>query len=280
MPSSHPALEPGNTALITGGASGIGLAVAERLSRLGMRLVLVDRQHQALQEAASRLGGAAATFSVNVSDAAAMERLAGEVHERFGPLSFLMNNAGTGGAGDPWDDPEGWARVLGTNLMGAVHGVRFFVKPMIEGGAPGMVICTGSKQGITQPPGDTAYNISKAGVKALAEGLAHRLRTETGGRLTAHLLVPGFTYTGMVSGWFKERPPAAWTAEQVADLMLERVSAGDFYVICPDGETTPDIDARRFLWHTLDMIENRPALSRWHPEWKDAFARYMERDKG
>jgi NAD(P)-dependent dehydrogenase (short-subunit alcohol dehydrogenase family) len=275
MTDTHPALQEGNAALITGGASGIGLAVAQRLSALGLRLVLLDKTAEALAEAARQLPGEVATYAVDVADAGAMERVAAEVKQRFGPLSLVMANAGTGRAGDIWSDPDGWERVIGTNLGGVINAVRFFARPMVEGDKPGLVICTGSKQGITQPPGDTAYNISKSGVKALAEGLAHQLREETAGRVSAHLLVPGFTYTGMMTGWFKEKPDAAWTAQQVADFMLERIAAGDFYIICPDNETTPEIDAKRFLWHAQDMVQNRPALSRWHPDWKDAFARYM-----
>lgn len=276
MGIDHPALIAGNTALITGGASGIGLAVAQRLAERGLRVILVDRSAEALREAAESLPGGAATFAVDVADAAAMEQLAREVQESFGPLAVLMNNAGTGGAGDIWTDAEGWARVLGTNLWGVIHGVRYFVPAMLAAGRPGLVINTGSKQGITQPPGDLAYNISKSGVKALTEGLAHELRQRRGAQVTAHLLVPGFTYTGMVRAHFPEKPEAAWTPEQVADHMLERVAKGDFYIICPDNETTPAMDARRFLWQTGDMTENRPALSRWHPDWRDAFARYME----
>ena len=86
-------------------------------------------------------------------------------------------------------------KVIGVNLMGVAHGVQAFAPAMIASGRPGIVINTGSKQGITQPPGNTAYNVSKAGVKALTEGLAHTLRQATGDLVTAHLLIPGFTYT-------------------------------------------------------------------------------------
>ena len=145
---------------------------------------------------------------------------------------------------------------------------------MVEADAPGLVINTGSKQGITQPPGNTAYNVSKAGVKALTEGLAHSLRERTGDRVSAHLLIPGFTYTGMTSPR-PEKPAGAWTPEQVVDLMIERLARGDFYILCPDNETTPEQDAKRIAWAAGDLIENRPALSRWDPDWQDAFTRYM-----
>jgi NAD(P)-dependent dehydrogenase (short-subunit alcohol dehydrogenase family) len=134
---------------------------------------------------------------------------------------------------------------------------------------------TGSKQGITQPPGNTAYNVSKAAVKALTEGLAHTLREKTGERVTAHLLIPGFTFTGMTRQRMAEKPPAAWNPEQVVDFMFTRLEAGDFYILCPDNEVTREVDEKRMAWGLGDLIENRPALSRWHPAWRDRFAAFM-----
>jgi short-subunit dehydrogenase len=146
---------------------------------------------------------------------------------------------------------------------------------MAESGEPGLVINTGSKQGITQPPGDTAYNVSKSGVKALTEGLAHTLRNRPGCRVTAHLLIPGLTYTGMTGQRFAQRPAGAWTPDQVVDRLLDGLAVGEFYILCQDGETTREQDEKRILWAAQDLIESRPALSRWHPDWKDAFAHFM-----
>jgi NAD(P)-dependent dehydrogenase (short-subunit alcohol dehydrogenase family) len=186
-----------------------------------------------------------------------------------------MNNAGTGRGGNALSNPDGWDRVIGTNLMGVIYGVQAFVPAMVAGGAPGLVINTGSKQGITQPPGDTAYNVSKSGVKSLTEGLAHTLREETQGRVSAHLLIPGFTYTGMMKAHFAEKPAAAWTPEQVVDVMMDGVARGDFYLWCIDNETTREVDNARVLWNAQDITENRPALSRWHPDYKQAFADWI-----
>ena len=157
---------------------------------------------------------------------------------------------------------------------------RSFVPHMIAHELPGLVINTGSKQGITQPPGDTAYNVSKAGIKALTEGLAHSLRERTDGRVTAHLLIPGFTYTGMTARRRPERPPAAWTPEQVVDRLLEGIARDEFYILCEDNETSREQDELRILWAARDIIDNRPALSRWHPAWKDAFAAFMQGQTG
>lgn len=277
--SIHPALAEGNVAVITGGASGIGLASAKRLAGMGLRLCLADRDEEALTSAAAALGpeASAITVATDVSDAASVDALARAVAEQLGPVSVLMNNAGVGGGGDALSNPEGWQRVLGVNLFGVIHGVQRFVPDMVASERPGLVINTGSKQGITQPPGDTAYNVSKSGVKSLTEGLAHTLREQTGGRVSAHLLVPGFTYTGMIQRFLKQKPPSAWLPEQVADFLFESLANGDFYILCPDNEVTREVDAKRILWNTHDLVENRPALSRWHPDFADAFAAWMEK---
>ncbi len=268
--SSFAAIAPGNLAVITGGASGIGLAAARVLAARGMRIALLDRPGGKLEAAAGRIAGAT-TYGVDVADAQAMRGLATQV----GPVSVLMNNAGIGQGGDVFTDTETWRRVIDVNLMGVLHGMQSFAPAMIEGNAPGLIINTGSKQGITQPPGNTAYNVSKAGVKALTEGLAHSLRESAGDRVTAHLLIPGFTYTGMTSPR-PEKPAGAWTPEQVIGFMLERLACGDFYILCPDNETTPAQDAKRIAWAAADITENRPALSRWHADHAAEFARYME----
>jgi NAD(P)-dependent dehydrogenase (short-subunit alcohol dehydrogenase family) len=274
-PLPHPALAAGNVAVITGGASGIGLAAAHRFAAMGLKVVIADRTIDLVEAAAAAVGSEAIGIRTDVSEPGSIDRLAITVAAHFGPVAVLMNNAGVAGGADALSSPESWARVLGVNLMGVLHGVQRFVPAMIESGSPGLVINTGSKQGITQPPGDTAYNVSKAGVKALTEGLAHSLREQTGDRVTAHLLIPGFTYTGMTARRLPEKPPAAWTPEQVVDRLLESLARRDFYILCPDNETSAEQDAKRILWAARDIIENRPALSRWHPDWKEAFARYM-----
>jgi NAD(P)-dependent dehydrogenase (short-subunit alcohol dehydrogenase family) len=275
MTTIHPAIAAGNVAVITGGANGIGFALAKRLAALGMKIVLADRDNEELALAAGELGDVV-TVETDVADLASVQTLARLVADRLGPVSVLMNNAGHGGGGDALSNPEGWARVLGTNLFGVLHGVQTFVPAMVESDRPGLVINTGSKQGITQPPGDTAYNVSKSGVKALTEGLAHTLREKTGGRITAHLLIPGFTYTGIMKKHFAEQPAAAWTPDQVAETALDGISRESFYLWCLDNETSREQDEKRVLWHAQDMIEDRPALSRWHPDYKQAFADFMK----
>lgn len=272
----HPAIARGKLAVITGGASGIGLAAAHRLSSAGMRVCLIDVAHALSGSEDFPQSEEIVTLAGDVADRSAVDSLAGEIAERFGPVSVLMNNAGTGGGGDALSNPEGWERLIGVNLMGVLHGVQSFVPAMIESGEPGLVVNTGSKQGITAPPGDTAYNVSKAGVKILTEGLEHTLRERTGGRVSAHLLIPGFTYTGMIRKRLPTCPPSAWSPEQVVSRMLEGVARREFYILCQDNETTRDQDERRIAWAAYDILENRPALSRWHPDWKDRYDRFMK----
>ena len=277
--TTHPALAKGNVAVITGGASGIGLATAERLCRAGLRVCIADRDEEALEKASKHLAEAGEVIAqqTDVSQSSSIDTLANRVASELGPVSVLMNNAGVGGGGDALSNPEGWERVLGVNLLGVLHGVQRFVPDMVASERPGLVINTGSKQGITQPPGDTAYNVSKSGIKSLTEGLAHTLLQKTEGRITAHLLIPGFTYTGMIKRFIKEKPAAAWDPDQVVDFLLGALARGDFYILCPDNDVTREMDERRILWNTYDLIENRPALSRWNPAYEDQFEAFIKK---
>ena len=195
--------------------------------------------------------------------------------EAFGDVALLMNNAAIDPVGKPWEAYEDWQRLLGVNLWGVINGVQAFAPALVASGQPAAIVNTGSKQGITTPPGNAAYNVSKAGVKAFTEATAHELRNSGDGLVSAHLLIPGFTFTGLTKPRGQPKPPGAWTADQVAEFMLERMAAGDFYILCPDNDVDRATDEKRMAWAMGDVIENRPALSRWHPDYKDAFARYM-----
>jgi NAD(P)-dependent dehydrogenase (short-subunit alcohol dehydrogenase family) len=279
--SLHPAIEAGRTAVITGAADGIGLAAARRFVALGLNVVLADRDEAKLGAAggtvaaAARDGARFLSVPTDVADLTQVERLRDTVFDQFDDVAILMNNAGVGGGGHAFENPDGWRKVMGVNLGGVINGVHAFTQAIIDQNRPALIINTGSKQGITTPPGDTAYNVSKAGIKVLTEGLAHTLRGFDGCQVSAHLLIPGFTFTGMTRR--EKKPPAAWTAEQVVDFMVERVTAGDFYILCPDNDVTREIDNARITWAAQDITQNRPALSRWHPDFKDAFAAYMAR---
>ncbi len=276
----HPAIAPGRVAVVTGGASGIGLAAARRFHSLGLRVAIADLRQDDLDAAARAIledGGAEVlAIATDVSRKDEVERLKATVYDAFGEVAVLMNNAGIGNGGGPFDNYEGWQRVLGTNLWGVINGVHVFTPDMIAQGTDALIINTGSKQGITCPPGDTAYNVSKAGVKVVTEGLQHVLRNTPGCRLSAHLLVPGWVHTPLTAKPGAEKPAGAWLPDQVVDMLLERVGRGDFYIICPDNEVSSTVDAKRIAWAAGDITENRPPLSRWHPDYKDAFAAYLK----
>jgi len=273
----HPAIVSSRVAVITGAASGIGRAAAQRLGEAGMRLVLADIADVALNDAADQLRSAGVevrAVPTNVSDPPAVMALKAAADD-FGEVALLMNNAGREDGGGILAGAEVWERTFATNLLGPVYGIQQFLPGMLKASWPCAIVNTGSKQGITLPPGDTAYNVSKAGLKALTESLAHDLQA-TGGRVTAHLLIPGFTFTGFTRArGVSEKPAGAWTAEQVVNFMLPAMARGDFYILCPDNDVTREIDERRIAWAAGDIIENRPALSRWHPDYAPAFEAWM-----
>lgn len=277
----HPAIRPDGVAAVTGAAAGIGYAIAARLADEQMIVVMNDKDSGALAEAAKRLRiaqPAARLIPVagNVADAGVRQHIYDEAFQH-GEVAMLVNNAAIMRGAGPWEAPERWSKLMEVNFNSILHMQQLFVPRLLSQPGYAAVVNLGSKEGITTPPGNAAYAVSKAAVRVLTEQLAHELR-QTGERVSAHLLIPGYTFTPMNFPGIDAnavKPAAPWSADQVVQRMLDGMSAGDFYLFCEDNEVTRELDQRRLQWSADDLILNRPALSRWHPEYRTQFAEYV-----
>lgn len=198
----------GGTAVVTGAASGIGLALAQRAAAEGMHVVLADVDDDGLDRAASTMQGApgdgVVTVHCDVSDPAAVETLAATAHERFGTVELLCNNAGVGGGGMVAElTRKDWEWVLGVNLWGVIHGVTSFLPRMLEAGSPAHIVNTASMAGFFAPAGMAPYAVSKFGVVALSESLRAELAD---GPVGVSVLCPGWVSTRIHESE-RNRPP-------------------------------------------------------------------------
>ncbi|EAU85733.2 hypothetical protein CC1G_12449 [Coprinopsis cinerea okayama7 len=310
----HPVIHAGRVAVITGAASGIGRAAARELAKLGLKVAIADINEKELEVFGKALveefgEGNVLVVPTDVAqyeqvvalkdkvydawgeelrvifDARAIGSLSWEreplslsmINARLPPVAVLLNNAGIAAKGTSWDGMENWKKIFDVNVFGVINVQQAFVRSMIHQENQAVIINTGSKQGITNPPGNPAYNASKAAVKSLTASLAHELREKAYANVTAHLFIPGWTYTPLAGAGtaFTEKPRGAWTAEETVLYMLDKVREGDFYILVPDNETKREVDQLRIMWAAADLAENRPALSRWHPSYKSLFEEYM-----
>lgn len=231
-------IETGQVAVITGGASGIGFALAQALLARGMQIALVDIEAPALEAAAKELGeelgaqqpgGNVAAFTADVSDAATMTALANEVASRFGGVDLLVNNAGVGGLLGPiWDShPNDWPWVFGVNVFGVVNGLRAFLPGMLAreraGHSAGHVLNVASLAGLTAPPFLTAYTASKHAVVGLSESLAQELAIVQS-RIRVSTVCPGVVRSRIKESG-RNRPPALAGQSRTPPEMLARIEA-------------------------------------------------------
>ncbi|CAK7227686.1 hypothetical protein SBRCBS47491_006652 [Sporothrix bragantina] len=299
--------QAGNTAVITGGASGIGLALAAKCLANGMHVLVADKdaaslaaapKHAAHLAGNSSSTGSLTTHTMDVSKADDWKALKEAVDATDSPLkgrvNLLVLNAGVGGR-TPWTDIEAFHRILDVNLWGVIHGIATLL-PSVQATASGAdapptsIVITGSKQGITNPPGTSpAYNASKAAVRSITEQLAYDLDKEQAAqtKTTVHLLVPGWTFTGLSGNdpikqhgddaeQRPKKPEGAWWPEQVVEYLTDAMKANKFYVICPDNDVAEEVDRKRILWSAGDITEGRQPLSRWRPDYKDAVDAWMK----
>jgi len=219
MSSTDTVLARGNVAVITGGASGIGLAVAEQLLARGMRLVLADIDEPKLRNVESRLteaGGDVAGVICDTASADSVTALAEATLERFGGAHLLFNNAGIAGVGDAWGGPlELWDRVIDINLCGVVHGIRAFLPMMTEQGS-GHIVNTASMAGLMGLPGAAPYNATKHAVVAISEGLFLELGALES-PIGVSVLCPGFVKTDLMA---KEPDTVASPIGELVGAML------------------------------------------------------------
>jgi NAD(P)-dependent dehydrogenase (short-subunit alcohol dehydrogenase family) len=185
----------GRVGVVTGAASGIGLAIGRALAAEGVRLVLADVERGPLDDAAATFTTPVTTRVCDVSRVEDVHALADHAFAEHGAVHVVCNTAGVSSSGLTWTQTErDWEWVLGVNLWGVVHGIRAFVPRMLETGEPGHVVNTSSMSGLAPGPGVGAYGASKAGVIALTESL-HMDLVATGAAVRAHVLLPSFTRT-------------------------------------------------------------------------------------
>jgi NAD(P)-dependent dehydrogenase (short-subunit alcohol dehydrogenase family) len=268
----------GKVAVITGGASGLGRAMAERFAREGMSIVLADVEPDALAKAEAEMKAAGAKVigvRTDVSKAAEVEALAQKTLAAFGAVHLLANNAGVAEGGCVWDNTVAdWEWVLGVNVWGVIHGVRVFTPIMLKQGTEGHIVNTASVAGLISPPGMGIYCVSKHAVVTLTECLHHDLAQKTD-KLKCSVLCPAYVPTG-ISDSGRNRPAALKETrhKSAADLALDaslkkavhsgKLSAADvahkvyeavrderFYIL-----THPKIKAS-IQWRMEDILQER-----------------------
>jgi NAD(P)-dependent dehydrogenase (short-subunit alcohol dehydrogenase family) len=250
----------GKVAVVTGAASGIGRALAERCAQEGMKVVLADIEEPALMQANRELAAQGAeTLAVptDVSQAGDVETLARKAFETYQAVHLLFNNAGVGGGKSAWESTlADWEWVLGVNLWGVIHGIHFFVPRMLEQHSEGHIVNTASMAGLTYGPGQSIYKVSKHGVVSLSETLYYELALR-GASLKVSVLCPGFVNTNVLDAQRnrparlqnapdgKESPPQAEVVrqriqqavregmppQQVANIVFGAIREERFYIL-------------------------------------------------
>ena len=275
MSNAAAVFRKGANALITGAGSGVGLAVAKLCASHSMNLILVDRDISKLDAVKELYGeNSVESHRMDVSSLSDWSSLKNTLGDK--KLDFLHLNAGIGAKGG-WDDSEYFHKIFDTNFFGVINGLNTFISHFDNNKSdPKSIIITGSKQGITNPPGNAAYNASKSAIKTITEHLSFDL-AKSAPATSVHLLVPGWTFTGLTAGGSaKEKPAGAWAPEQVADYLYQKMGEGKFYAICPDNDVDWETDRKRMTWTMGDVVYERQPQSRWREDYKEEATKTME----
>lgn len=270
---THAVFRQGATALITGAASGIGLALAKRCYSCQMNLILLDKSDDGIQQALLQFPSTetttTTTHSIDVSSIDSWRSLMPQIEAQYPKgIDLLVLNAGTSVKSNKGyrKNSEYFEKTFAINTLGYRNGTIAILDMVKDSNEARAIILTGSKQGITNSPSDPAYNASNAAVRTIAEHPPFDM-VKAALNVSLHLLVPGWTYTGFHTAAFKDKPVGACTSEQVADFMIQKMAEGKFYIMCLDNEASEELDRKRFTWTTNDLLEGRLPLSRWREEW-------------
>ena len=257
-------LEDGQVAVVTGGASGIGLGMAKHFASKGLRLVLADIEVAALDAAVTELSDAGADVvgvQTDVSNADQVATLADRAYERFGAVNVLCNNAGVVNRGTVWElSLADWEWVIGVDLWSVIHGAREFVPRMLEGGEPGHVVNTASMAGLLSFPNIAPYDVAKSGVVALSEALSHDLRRRNAS-IGVSVLCPGLVAT-RIGASDRNRPGAEPTGPPSAPAPISTRH--------PDAKT---MQPAQVAQHVADAIESDQFWILTHPAYDDYITR-------
>ena len=259
-------------AVITGAASGLGRAMADRCVQEGMKVVLADVELEPLEKTEASMKASGATVlavGTDVSQATDIEALAQKTLETFGAVHLLCNNAGVGsGAGAIWESTTAdWEWVIGVNLWGVIHGVRVFVPVMLEQDTECHIVNTASVAGLISGPGLGAYKVTKHAVVTLSETLCHEL-AERGARVNVSVLCPGVVSTRIIES-ARNRPGHFPTTEPLDpayaarwEALRQQVAAG-----MPPGQVADAV---------FEAIRKEQFYILTHPEWQDSVRSRME----
>ncbi len=271
----------GRVAVVTGSASGMGLAMATRFASEGMKVVMADIHEASLEAAAAKLRATGATVIpqvTNVSQIASVEALAERAYAEFGAVNILCNNAGVVGPDAPsWEQSLAtWEWLLGVNLWGVIHGIKAFLPRMIAGGEEGHVVNTASMAGVVMGGiGSSPYDASKHAVVALTESLYRELAIRAS-KVSASVLCPGAVNTPIYANSERDQPekpgpeqrrtfvgdlsafPDVFPPERVAGQVFDAINEGRFYIFAAQ----PEMGGWMKMRHDRMLDGRNPAVPR------------------